>query len=185
MDSAIDKTRVSRTWTSNYIPEILWGVITCTCPWYLPPGTQLCPQFKGRLNFSIRNDWDQSWYHRSSVTTDTGQQWGAASQHWATGRYRQTSNSNISHTKSQHFNVSRLVLQLSLSNPMKPGVNSKMKMQLGQHQQAMLQLHLSDQQFYCLLKCHLYQCTISQRWILTRCPLRNVDVLQMYFPNSS
>ena len=40
--------------------------------------------------------------------------------------YRQIS--NISHTKSQNLNVSCLVLQLSLSNPMKPGVNSKMKM---------------------------------------------------------
>ena len=34
--------------------------------------------------------------------------------------YHQTS--NISHTKSPNFNVSRLVLQLSLSNPLKPGV---------------------------------------------------------------
>ena len=25
----------SRTWTSNYIPQILWDVITCPCPWYL------------------------------------------------------------------------------------------------------------------------------------------------------
>ena len=29
---------------------------------------------------------------------------------------------NISRTKSQNFNVSRLVLQLSLANPLKPGV---------------------------------------------------------------
>ena len=35
--------------------------------------------------------------------------------------YRQIS--NISHTKSQNLNVSCLVLQLSLSNPLKPGVN--------------------------------------------------------------
>ena len=44
-------------------------------------------------------------------------------------------------------------LQLSLPSPLKPGVNSGMKMQLEQHQQAMLQLHLSDQQIYCLLRC--------------------------------
>ena len=36
--------------------------------------------------------------------------------------------SNISGTKSQNLNVSRLVLQLSLPNPMKPGVKSGMKM---------------------------------------------------------
>ena len=27
--------RVSRVWTSNYIPQYLWDVITCLCPWYL------------------------------------------------------------------------------------------------------------------------------------------------------
>ena len=31
-------------------------------------------------------------------------------------------------TKSQNLDVSRLVLQLSLSNPLKPGVKSRMKM---------------------------------------------------------
>ena len=36
--------------------------------------------------------------------------------------------SNISHTKSQNFNVSRLILQLSLPNLLKPGVKSPMKM---------------------------------------------------------
>ena len=41
------------------------------------------------------------------------------------------------------------ILQLSSPNPLKPGVESRMKMQLEQRQQAMLQLHLSDQQFYC------------------------------------
>ena len=50
-------------------------------------------------------------------------------------------------------NVSRLVLQLSLPNPMKPGVKSRMKMYLEQRQQAMLQLHLSDRQFYCPIRC--------------------------------
>ena len=33
---------------------------------------------------------------------------------------------------------------------------TRTKMQLEQHRQAMLQLHLIDQQFYCLLRCHLY-----------------------------
>ena len=35
---------------------------------------------------------------------------------------------NIRRTKSPNLNVSRLVLQLSLPNPMKPGVKSRMKM---------------------------------------------------------
>ena len=34
--------------------------------------------------------------------------------------------SNISRTESQHLNVSRLVLQLSLPNPLKPGVNENL-----------------------------------------------------------
>ena len=36
--------------------------------------------------------------------------------------------SNISHTKSQNCKVSRLVLQLYLSNPLKPGVKLRRKM---------------------------------------------------------
>ena len=64
--------------------------------------------------------------------------------------------SNIRRTKSPNLNVSRLVVQLSLPNPMKPGVKLRMKMQLEQRRQAMLRLHLSDQQFYCLLRCDLY-----------------------------
>ena len=27
--------QISRSGTSNYIPQILWDVITCPCPWYL------------------------------------------------------------------------------------------------------------------------------------------------------
>ena len=42
--------------------------------------------------------------------------------------YRQTS--NIWRTKSKHLNVSRLVLQFSLPNPLKPGVKSSMKMNM-------------------------------------------------------
>ena len=56
---------------------------------------------------------------------------------------------NIMHTKSQNLNVSRIVLQTSLPCPLKPGVKSRMKMQLEQRRQVMLQLHLSDQQFHC------------------------------------
>ena len=50
-------------------------------------------------------------------------------------------------TKSQHLNVSPFYLQLSLPNPLKPGVKWRMKMQLEQRQQVMLQLHLSDNNF--------------------------------------
>ena len=41
-------------------------------------------------------------------------------------KYRKIS--NIKRTKSPNLDVSRLVLQLSLPNPMKPGVKSRMKM---------------------------------------------------------
>ena len=64
--------------------------------------------------------------------------------------------SNISGTKSENLNDSGLILQLFLPNPLKPGVKSKMKMQLGQRRQAMLQLHISDQQFNSLIMCTLY-----------------------------
>ena len=55
--------------------------------------------------------------------------------------YRKTS--SISRTKSQNLNVSNFVVQLSLLNPLKPGVKSRMKMKLEHRRQAMLQLHLS------------------------------------------
>ena len=71
--------------------------------------------------------------------------------------------SNIRCTKYPNLNVSRLVLQLSLPNPMKPCVKSRMKMQLEQRRQAMLQLYLSDRQFYCLLRCALLE---TRRYII-------------------
>ena len=58
-------------------------------------------------------------------------------------KYLQTS--NISRKKYQNIFVSRIVLQLSSLNLLKPGVKSIMKMQLEQGRQAILQLHLSDQ----------------------------------------
>ena len=64
--------------------------------------------------------------------------------------------SNIRHTTFQNLNVSCLVLLLSLTNPLKQGVKSRMKMQLEQRWQAMLQLHLSSQQLHCLLRYDLY-----------------------------
>ena len=67
--------------------------------------------------------------------------------------YRKTS--SISRTKFQNLNVSCILLQLSSLNSLKPGVKLIMKM-LEQRRQAMLQLHLSYQQLYCLLRCDLY-----------------------------
>ena len=64
--------------------------------------------------------------------------------------------SNIRRTKSPNLNVSSHVLPLSLPNPTKPGVKSRMKMELEQRRQVMLQLHLNYRQFYCLLECVLY-----------------------------
>ena len=48
----------------------------------------------------------------------------------ASHAYRE--NSNISRTKSQNLNVSRLVLPLSVPNPLKPDVKSRMNMYLEQ-----------------------------------------------------
>ena len=66
--------------------------------------------------------------------------------------YRKTF--SLRRTKSPNF--FRLVLQLSLPNPLKLDVKSRMKMQLEQRRQAMLLLQLSDQQVYRLLRCVLY-----------------------------
>ena len=67
------------------------------------------------------------------------------------------------HTKSQNLIVSRLILQLSLPNPLKPDVESRMKMWLEQRRQAMLQLHLSDQQFYRLGVAYIRALTVMQK----------------------
>ena len=56
-------------------------------------------------------------------------------------KYRQTC--SIGHTNSQ-LNISPLVMKLSLSNTLKPGVKARLKMYLQQRWQAMLQLHLSE-----------------------------------------
>ena len=61
---------------------------------------------------------------------------------------RHCQTSSIRRIKLHHFNVSRPVLQLSLAYPLKPGVKPTMKMYLEQRRQAMLQLHLRDEQLY-------------------------------------
>ena len=50
----------------------------------------------------------------------------------------------------------RLIISQYIYNILKPGVKSRVKMKLEQRRQAMLQLHLSDQQFYCLQRRVLY-----------------------------
>ena len=52
--------------------------------------------------------------------------WMPVMHHNICSYHRQTS--NISHTNSQHLNVSRLILQLSLPFPLKPVVKSGMQM---------------------------------------------------------
>ena len=49
------------------------------------------------------------------------------------------------------------VREIHWFNSLKPGVKSRMKMQLEQRRQGMLQLHLNNQQVYCLLSCDLYE----------------------------
>ena len=57
-------------------------------------------------------NWNWPWYIKSLCRIDD--------------IYRKVS--NISGTKSQNLNASRLILQLYLPNPLKPGVKSRMKM---------------------------------------------------------
>ena len=47
--------------------------------------------------------------------------------------------SNTRHTKSESLISSRLVLQLFLLNPLKQGTKSRIRMQLEQHRQAMVE----------------------------------------------
>ena len=79
---------------------------------------------------------------RGPDASNTKQRWncGAITALVSISAYGQIS--NIKRTNCQNLNVSRLVLQLSLPNLLKPGVKSIMKMWLEQRRQAMLQLHL-------------------------------------------
>ena len=77
--------------------------------------------------------------------------------------YRKTP--SISRTKFENLNLSCILLQLSSLNPLKSGVKLRMKMWLEQRRQAMLQLHLSYQQFYCLLRCGLYKRFYGSSWV--------------------
>ena len=89
------------------------------------------------------------WQHIGKGNYIIHMQWRIPDAH-----YRQIS--NIRGTKSHNLNVSRLVLQLSLPKSLKPGIEMRMWCGLEQHRQEMLQLHLSDHQVCCLLRCALY-----------------------------
>ena len=102
----------------------------------------------------------RQWIVSPIVYVMIGHVLGTVSLHWRNPYpcglcyYRKTS--SISRTKFQNLNVSCILMQLSSLNSLKSGVKLIMKMLLEQRRQAMLQLHLSYQHFYCLLRCHLY-----------------------------
>ena len=70
---------------------------------------------------------------------------GCITEHKTILDYRKTS--CISRTKFQNLIVSSILMQLFSLNLLKPGIKLRMKMLLEQRRQAMLQLHLSYQQF--------------------------------------
>ena len=76
--------------------------------------------------------------------------------------YRQISNVRCS--KSQILNDSHLVLPLSLLNPLKPGVEVENEDVVGAVATGILQPHLSDEWFHCLLRCALYYRFDSILW---------------------
>ena len=59
--------QVSRVGKSNYIPQILWDVITCPCPWYLRLAHTSVPMYSITWN---RCEW-ASGFHYSDITMST------------------------------------------------------------------------------------------------------------------
>ena len=68
--------------------------------------------------------WLKVWIHDAQLSPLAGQHGRAG---YSVNWYEKLT-VNISRTKAQKLNDSRLVLQLSLPNPLKPGVKSRMKM---------------------------------------------------------
>ena len=106
--------------------------------------------------------------------------------------YRQVS--NIRRIEYQNLKVSCLVLQLSLPNLLKPCVQLRIKILLEHRRQGMLQLHLSDRQFYCQLRCaYIRDDTVGCRWLEGRknksiqlthwSGNKTASILQMTFSN--
>ena len=148
--------QVTKAGTSNYIPQIVGDVITCPCPWYpfLAPRSWYV---LGQTHYSgvtwafrhISNHWQFDCLFNSLfwLTTKklskihiTGPLWGdSTNDDWILLlKGQQCGNSfdsmiyhqfsNIRCTQSPNINGSCLVLQLSLPNPLKPGVKLRMKM---------------------------------------------------------
>ena len=85
-------------------------VVACVC---------LCMHLSVRFRFM-----NAYFFHQRNYMIASGEAWFVHKSRENT--YRQFS--NISRAQSQSINVSRLVLQLSLPNPLKPGVELRMKM---------------------------------------------------------
>ena len=72
----------------------------------------------------------------------------------------QSETSKIRRTKAQNLNIPRLILQLPLSNPLKPIVKPSVLSGGWKCSRSsadtLLQLHLINQQVYYLLRCGLY-----------------------------
>ena len=79
-----------------------------------------------------------SWLMMSSMFS-----WGLVSD-WTLRTIDCHETSSIICTKLKNINVSHIIPQLSLPNPLKPGVKSRKNLKLEQHLQERLQLHLSD-----------------------------------------
>ena len=84
---------------------------------------------------------------------------------------------DIRRIKFQNSNVCRLASQLSLCDLLQPGVKLRMKMYLEQRRQAMLQLHLNDQQCCFLLRCDVYY----RFDLITATPFISVCILKWHF----
>ena len=64
--------------------------------------------------------------------------------------------SNISHTTFQNLNVSRPILHVCPIHSSQVSIQELRCSWSREHGRAMLQLHLSDQQVYCLIRCALH-----------------------------
>ena len=129
----------------------LWGETTVTGGF--PPHMASYAE-----NVSIRWHLHAEWYmKRQSYTM-------VMSDCWLHFKYRQLS--NIRRAKSENLNVSRLVLQLSLSSPLKLGVKSRIKMQLEQRRQAMVKTYIRD--LTVVKSIILWETIFNSRWTIKR-----------------
>ena len=122
--------------------------------WTLPWSLVITPE-----NFMIIRWWEHSQKGVTDGQAD-GQTYGQKNTihraAWSQLKYNHRTIFNIGRNKSPDLNVSRLVLQLSLPDPLKPDVKWRMRMYLEQRRQAVLQMPLGVQQLHCPLRCGLY-----------------------------